>query len=142
MGSTKQKYLTRRQVDVIDDLFSGRMTEPEVLAKHKVGTLVYRKWLRDEAFADELAFRIESARRQSDIIIAQCAPMAAAKLVQLTESKKEETARKACLDIVTRPEAGASPKDTLTDEKEEFASNLSPELAAKLLKTLAGEKGS
>ena len=103
MSSESKKHLTKRQLAVIDDLFAGEIEEKQILAKHKISMSVYRKWASETAFLDEIGFRIDSARRQGDFIIARYAPVAAAKLIQLTESEKEETARKACLDIISIP---------------------------------------
>jgi len=113
------------------------MEELQVLEKHNVGTRLYRKWLADELFADELRFRIESAKRTGELIIARYTPMAAAKLVALTESDKAETVRKACIDIMS----GGLVKKRTTQMKEagggEEACELAPGLAGKLLEVLA-----
>ncbi len=92
--------LTKRQLAVIDELFDGD-DEQAVLDKYKVSRRLYNKWLADDAFTGEFDRRIDAAFRQSAVLIARYAPLAAAKLVQLTESDKEETARKACLDIIS-----------------------------------------
>lgn len=97
----KRKKLSRKQLAVIDDLFSGELDEQAVLEKHKVGRNVYNGWLADGLFASEFDRRIMAAHRQSAALIAKYAPLAAAKLVQLTESEKVETARRACLDIIS-----------------------------------------
>ncbi len=99
----KRKKLSKKQLAVIDDLFSGELDEQAVLEKHKVSRNVYNRWLADELFASEFDHKIMSAHRQSVALIAKYAPLAAAKLVQLTESDKEETARKACMDIISLP---------------------------------------
>ena len=101
------KKLSKRQLAVIDDMFDGELDEQSVLAKHKVSRSTYDRWLADDSFAEQFDRRIASAHRQSELIIAKYAPLAAAKLVQLTESAKEETARKACLDIISLPKIGA-----------------------------------
>ena len=132
----KQRKLTPRQLSVITDLFEGGLDEAGILAKHKVSTRLYRAWLADELFADELAFRIESTRRAGELIIARYTPTAAAKLVGLIDSDKAETVRKACLDILS----GGSKKDTTTTESGDSDENqpaLPPELASKLLTVLA-----
>jgi hypothetical protein len=92
--------LSKRQVAVIEDLFAGQMDEAEVLEAHKISRSRYNKWLADERFAAAYAERIGRAYRQSQLIIARYAPLAAAKLVQLTGCDSPETARKACLDII------------------------------------------
>ena len=136
MMCKKQKSLSKRQLAVIDELFAGGMDETEVLARHKVSTRLYRGWLADELFAGELRFRIESARRAGELIIARYTPVAAVKLVGLIDSKKDETVRRACLDIMS---AGRQTDETTTDSAESNKSqpDLPPALASKLLEVLA-----
>jgi hypothetical protein len=98
-----KNLLSKKQLAVMEDLFSGELGEQAVLEKHKISRNIYRRWLADGLFASEFDRRITSAHRQSAAIIAKYAPLAAAKLVQLTESDREETARKACLDIISLP---------------------------------------
>jgi hypothetical protein len=136
MGKTEK--LKPRQFAVIDELFNGD-DEQAVLDKHKVSRKLYNKWLADDAFTGEFDRRIDASFRQSAALIARYAPLAAAKLVQLTESDKEETARKACLDIIsmhagrTRDDGRGSP-----DSVQGFA--LPDETASRLLSALAEEK--
>ena len=135
-----RKQLDKRQQRVIDDLFSSGLDEAGVLAKHGVSRHVFRKWVTEKVFVDEIRFRTEYAQQQSRLIIARYAPLAAAKLVQLTESEKEETARRACLDIISLPYAtkadkGASPEELEGGDE----SSLSPEAASRLLAALAEE---
>jgi hypothetical protein len=98
MGKTEK--LKPRQLAVIDELFNGD-DEQAVLDKYKVSRRLYNKWLADETFAGEFDRRIENAFRQSAILIARYAPLAAAKLVGLIGSDKEEVVRRACLDIIS-----------------------------------------
>jgi hypothetical protein len=135
----KQKRLSKRQLTVIDELFAGGMDEAEVLQRYKVSTRLYREWLADQLFADELKFRIESAKRAGELIIARYTPVAAAKLVGLIDSDKEETCRRACLDIMSagRQQAG-SPTDSAPSN--ESRPDLPPALASKLLAVLAEHK--
>ena len=139
--SSKHKRLSKRQRLVIDDLFESGLAEAEVLAKHKVSVNTFRKWLGAGPFAQELSFRIESARRQSELIIARFAPVAAAKLVALATDSKEETARKACLDIIGFESDRAEQNQTQPEfypAGPEAVSELSPETASRLLAALAG----
>jgi hypothetical protein len=99
---TGQGTLSKKQRDVIADLFEGGMDEHTVMEKHNLSEKVYKKWLKEQAFQDELSWQMHSARRQSEMIISRYAPAAAAKLVSLTASEKEETARRACLDIMAQ----------------------------------------
>ena len=138
---TSKKRLSKRQITVMDDLFSGQYDEQAVLEKHKLSRGVYNKWLVDELFAEEFSRRINVAHHQSQFLIAKYSSMAAARLIQLTNSEKEETARKACLDIINLPQAGKSditPSDNSPCEK--APPELSLETAGRLLATLAEEK--
>ncbi len=104
---------------------------------------MYNKWLAEEGFGDELSRRIDSAHRQSELIIARYASVAAAKLVQLTESEKEETARKACLDIITLPKLSvqkAGPASKPQEDVKYETYQLSEQRVSKLLAALAEEK--
>lgn len=99
----QRKKLSKKQLAVIDDLFSAELDEQAILKKHKVNRNVYNRWLADGLFVSEFDRRIMSAHRQSAALIARYAPLAVAKLVQLTALDKEETARKACMDIISLP---------------------------------------
>jgi hypothetical protein len=117
-------------------LFAGQIDEQQVLDKHKINKRLYDKWLADANFTEEFERRLKLAHRQSELIIAKFATVAAAKLVQLTESENQETARKACLDIINclRPNPEPKPDEQPEDEQ---ASELPPELASRLLAALA-----
>ncbi|MBN2180668.1 MAG: hypothetical protein JW715_02045 [Sedimentisphaerales bacterium] len=138
----KKKQLNTRQLNVIEDLFSEELDEQAVLDKHNVGRHLYAKWLADETFAEHLEKRIAASYRQIAAYIARHARLAATKLVELTESDKHETARKACLDIIAMPAAGGnlSSRDAATGKKDAPATNalpLTPKTAGKLLDVLA-----
>lgn len=140
----KRKQLSKRQLAVIRDLFNGELDGQAVLDKHKVSRNIYDKWLADEQFSEQLRERITSSHRQSELIIARYAPLAAAKLVQLTESENQETARKACLDIISLPLA-ATKKTQVTSESEQAGEQegqrLSDETVSRLLAVLAEQEG-
>ena len=140
---SKKRRLRKRQLAVIDDLFSGKFDEQTVLEKHNVSRNIYNKWVLDKLFDAEVSRRISYAYRQSQSLIARYACFAAAKLVQLTESEKEETARKACLDIIGLPKlAGkANQKTDLPEQEQSCTSDISPEAAKKLLTALAELEG-
>jgi hypothetical protein len=149
MAKTKQHdksskgHLTARQRDVIEDLFDERMLEQDVLDKYNVGRNLFNKWLLDETFAEQLDKRIAASYRSSEIYIARYAPLAAAKLVQLTDSAKVETARRACLDIISMQSAGENPTVTPAAGNQNQVENplpFSPDTAGKLLAVLAEQK--
>lgn len=140
MGNKKQ--LSKRQLAVIDDLFSGELDEQSVLARHKVSRRLYERWQSEQDFADEFSRRIAALNRRGEFIIAGYVSPAAAKLIQLTESENQETARKACLDIISlaaKPLSGKSDSRKI-GETENSPEQLPPATAAKLLAALAEEK--
>lgn len=132
---TVQK-LTKKQRAVIDDLFAGQLDEQQILDTHKVARRVYEKWLTDRIFTEQFEHRLRSARRQGELIIARYSPVAAAKLVQLTESENQETARKACLDVINYIKPNIKPEPA----EAELPPQLPPELACRLLAALANAK--
>lgn len=134
--------ITRKQSLVMDDLFSGEADEATVLAKHKVSRNTFNKWLDGQAFQAEFARRMDSAYRQGRLIIARYVPLAAAKLVELTESDKEETARKACLDIISQQRNFVSTfeESSELDIDNEQEQLLEPASAGRILASLARER--
>jgi len=145
----KRKQLSDRQTAVLEDLFDSDLDEQGVLAKHRVRQSTYDKWLTEKPFAEQFSRYVTRARRRSELLMAKYSCLAAAKLVELTTSKKGETARKACLDIINQPKAEAKKNDKqgAADEGCESGveiqqSNIafSPETASKLLAVLAEEK--
>jgi hypothetical protein len=136
----KRKYLSQRQLTVLDDLLNSDLDKQAVMDKHKISRNTYNRWQADELFVDEFNRRITSAHRQSVALIARYAPLAAAKLVQLTESKNQETARKACLDIMSVPKVVGKETKASTDPQsvvDNQAEQLPPRTASKLLAALA-----
>ncbi len=137
---TKHKKLSRKQLAVLDEIFLGENDEQQVLDKCKVKRSEYYRWLTDENFAEQFDRRIAAAYRQSSAIVARYATLAAAKLVDLTDSSSPETSRKACLDIISRQPAE---QRRMTDDGRQTTEErrlLSPETASKILELLAQEK--
>jgi len=139
-----EKQLTKRQLAVIEDLFAGQLEEQEILEKYKLSRKLYNKWQNDDYFNEQFEKRITNAYHQSTVLIARYAPVAAAKLIQLTESDKPETARKACLNIISMPILTAGRKAQPSDEPQPVDTSspisLNAETAGKLLAVLAEEK--
>ena len=135
------RNLSGKQRAVIDDLFEGQFDEQTVLERHNVSRSVYNRWQADARFVGEFERRLAALDRQSRLIIARYATVAAAKLVELTDSDNPETARKACLDIISMPKAG----EKRTEEPDEpvpsgTGQQLSDETAGRLLAALAQTK--
>jgi len=138
----KTSKVSKKQLAVIDELFSGELDEQAVLDKYGVSRTVYYRWLADESFAEQFDRHIAAAYRQSAALLARYATLAAAKLVQLTESSSPETARKACLDIISMPNLSSSKAEKSIDNRQSQIENqpsLSPETASKILAVLAKE---
>jgi len=136
---SKQNKLSQRQLDVIEDLFAGELDERAVLERHRVNPRLYKKWQADDAFIEQFERRIAAAYRRSAALLARYAPIAAAKLVQLTQCDKEETARKACLDIISmQTPLLAPPRPKAADpDVPEQSPTLSDQTASKILALLA-----
>jgi hypothetical protein len=128
----KEKKLSPKQVLFLKDFAGRTCTIPKLLKRHKIHRGVYRRWMCDMLFVDEMNARVESSRQDSQILLAQLAPAAAETLAELAKSK-DETGRKACLDILKLSgqdeEAGAigAPTVEITDE-----------MAEKILEIMAG----
>jgi hypothetical protein len=135
----EQKRLTRRQLAVIEDLFADKAKEQEVLDKHNVSAALYDRWLADERFCERFERRVAQAYREARLILARNAPEAARTLIELTTCEKEETARKACLDIVA-PQSASGPGEapaTGAEAKPDPPVDLPPETVTRLLAALA-----
>ena len=144
----KPKALSAKQLAVIDDLFEGRIEEPDMLKNHNISRKLYDKWLTDEDFNEHLDRRMAWEYRRCEFMLAHYARVAASNLVRLTDCEKEESARKACIDIITMRAnllAGNSSSGTTalpTDNTKLLleSPSLSPETTSKLLAVLAEEK--
>jgi hypothetical protein len=141
---SESKNLTKRQLVVIEELFAGELEEQAILEKHHVRRREYERWLADERFTDRLDLRIAHAHRRSRMILARHAVAAADRLIELTRCEKEETARKACLDIIAPPAPAGQNSRAEADEDGvpavSAAGRLTPELAGRLLAALAEEQ--
>ena len=133
--------LSKKQMAFIDALFEAGLDSEQVMAEQGVSGSLYRRWQGEEVFAVEFDRRIEWLRRQSEALIARYASVAAAKLIQLTDSEKEETARKACLDIISLPSVknGDKKPQQGPDAQGQIPHQLSEQTASRLLEALARE---
>lgn len=96
----KTQKLSKRQINVLDCLFTGELTLNEILKKCRVSQITYYEWLSDPFFMSAFDTRIDSAKAILTSTLAAYSQSALLSLVNLTRSEKTETARKACLDIV------------------------------------------
>ncbi len=140
---TRRKYLSQRQLAILDDLFNSDLDEQAVLDKHKIRRNTYDSWLEDKLFAERFKQYVNGLKRQSELLMAKYSCLAAAKLVELTASGKDETARKACLDIISLPKIGATKTegpDKAGKDSDNPAEQLSDETCSRLLAALAEEE--
>jgi len=131
-------HLSDKQRAVINDLFQNGLTEPETLEKHNISPCRYRKWLENGLFPQEINDRFEAAVRQSKLVMARWLPLTAERLAQLTISEKDETARKACLDVISlhTPETEQKTAQNAQTVQAKEIKPLPPEVASKLLAAL------
>ena len=139
---TNTKPLSAKQLAVMEDLFVGRLEEPEIRENHNISRKLYEKWLADENFNSRLDQRKAWEYRRCEFMLARKTRQTVSMLVKLAELGKGETARKACIDIITMRAnllAGApvTPGDNPTPPPE--SPNLQPEAAGKILAVLAEE---
>ncbi len=137
---TTQNKLTRRKLALTEDLFTSELDEQKILDNHKVGRQLYSRWLADEAFSEQLDQRVAGAHRQGTFLIARNARSAAKELIKLTKCEKEETARKACLDIITmKPSATLAATPAAAEDNTPEPTRLSPQTISRLLAVLADD---
>ncbi len=138
---TRTNKLTRQQRLVIDDLFDSDLDESAVLQKHNVARRTFDKWQSEPPFIEQFNLRLGSSYRRSAALLARQAVEAARRLIALAACDKEETARKACLDIIMidkqKIATAASPSTGSAQPTEHPP--ISPETAARLLAVLAEE---
>jgi hypothetical protein len=136
------RKLKKRQMAVINEIFEGNLDEQGILEKYKVSRAIFNKWQSDPVFIEELERRIQLAYRRSMALISKYAALAAVKLIELTNSENQETARKACVDIVSIPakEKGQSNAKEEKDTANRAVKKVDSAMASKLLAALASEK--
>jgi len=127
--------LGQKQLAVIADIFDNALSEPDALAKNHVSKWLYKKWLANPAFLAELDARFDQSIRQTRFLIARCLPLAVQRLTNLIVSDKDETARKACLDLISLHAADSKQQISQNpqDHNEKHVSTMPPELAEKIL---------
>ncbi len=123
--------INKRQKDFLVEILDKRIPVDTAMERLDIGAALLCQWFSSPAFLDELAKRIEFITKRSDMLISQHRLTAVERLVLLTNCDKEETARKACLDIIELTD------NDKNNEKDADLPPISPETAAKLLEILA-----
>ena len=134
---TDKGKLNKKQLDIVEELFLGNLEEYEIIEKYKLTKRLFHKLMADEVFINEMESRIRSSRLKGRLLIARYTSVAASKLVELTQDEKEETARKACVDIISMPIERAQKDSENHSDKSKSRQRIAPELASKLLEVLA-----
>jgi len=141
MGMKRNRgHLSNKQLAVLDDIFNNGLTEQQALEKHNITTCRYRKWLENGLFEHEINARIDAAIRQSKLVMAHHLPWAAQRLAQLTVSEKDETARKACLDVISLHNDDIAQDIAEVPQPTDEIPPISPEKASRMLAILAEDE--
>ena len=127
--------LTTKQREVARALYEGQLSEEQLSERFGISVRQLRKWLEAEAFQQELGRLCEAAERETRFILNRYGPIAAAKLVMLLDSDKDDTARRVALDMIDRclhERTAGSEEDGANRDAE-----ISDEQARRMLLTLA-----
>jgi len=98
----KELGITKSQAIIVNEMIQDGDID-KVLDNHRIRIEKFHFWLLDKRFSDYVECCIKFAFLKAKFIIAGYAVTSAAKLIQLMDSDKPETARKACLDILKGP---------------------------------------
>lgn len=127
--------LTKKQREVAKAVYEGQFSETELSERFGITVRQLHKWSQSEGFKQELALLCEAAERETRFIINRYGPIAAAKLVELLDSEKDDTARRTALDMVDRC---LNTQATCSDDRDEANEGpISDEQARRMLLTLA-----
>lgn len=126
--------LTKAQNLVLKLIFVESVGEETALEKAKIAIKIYEGWFRQPLWKAEYELRMTRCQRRAEIILATFKVEAAGKLIKLTDSDKEGTARQACLDILQVETKKSEP----VAEKE--ARQMKPATQEAILKIMADEK--
>jgi hypothetical protein len=120
--------LSDKQAGFLAD-FGGGCETSFVRKVHDVNIEEFDAWLDNAAFVEHLYRRIQSAQLKGICTLAEATPFAAQRLAEIAIGERDETARKACTDILqlshklgqaqTGNESCLEPKIEVTDEQAE-----------------------
>ena len=94
--------LTIKQKKVAQAVYEGRLSETEIAEQFKISPQLLGKWLQSETFQQELHRLCETSIHETRCIISRFGPTAALQLATLLSSEKDDTKRRAALDLVDR----------------------------------------
>jgi len=96
----KRKDLSEKKWAVLQDLFYSELDEIAVLKKHNVSRTTYERWLRQKLFSRQFRQYSASLARRTALAVAKAETEVAVRLVEITRCQKEESARKACQQVL------------------------------------------
>ena len=134
--------LSKRQKEVARALYEGRHSEAELAERFQLGRNTLAQWLEQPDFQQELQRLCQSSLRETRFIITRYGPIAALRLAELLGAEKDDTARRAALDMVDRclkivEPGGDSDRDGGGDRDDPFEQGISDEQARTMLLALA-----
>jgi len=140
---TNKKAVSKTQVlQAVDEILKGE-DEAEALEHHEVDPETFDRLLNSPKFILEVGNRIGLSIIRTKLLIAQYAQTATAKLISLTDCEKEETARKACLDVInlaTKQSDTTIQKEKVAEIVESGPTVLTDEQASRMLAVLAEDE--
>ncbi|MHC4462082.1 MAG: hypothetical protein ACYS6W_11185 [Planctomycetota bacterium] len=141
MGKDKENVEDAKKpaIKAVNDILRGK-DEGEALEIHGISKEAFDDILEEPEFIRHVRNRIGLSVIRARLLIAQYAQVATAKLISLTDCEKEETARKACLDVITLAQKQGEEtvqKDKVAEIVESSPQVLDPETASKMLAVLA-----
>ena len=114
--------LNKKQKLVAEALYKGECREEEIAEKYGVPVSRLHLWLEQDDFKAELGRLCQASLRETRFTIARYGPIAALRLAELLGSEKEDTARRAALDMIDRSlkthEGDSSDGEGATDSEE------------------------
>ena len=132
--------LTKKQKQVARAVFEGIEDEEKLAERFEMGIIQMSHLLANKYFQAELDRLCNQSSRQARCTIARYGPVAAMKLAVLLGSEKDDTARRAALDLIDRSDK--QPEDR-SEELEQKEPAISDDQAREMLKILAeGVEGS
>lgn len=140
--SKPTQAVSPKQRDFLDALSQTRANLYTVLNRQGVTPQQFETWLENEAFAIALRLRRRHAVDRCSEALILGLPRAVKRLLDLVKSEKDETARKACLDVLKTAcdLADSGPFAEKEQPDIELPEELPPERAEYLLTLLAQHK--
>ena len=134
---TGRMKLTKRQLLVAEALYSGRMTEGEILERYQLRSGLFRRWQGSEAFRGELERLSGESLRKMRYIVTSYGPMAALRLAELISAEKPDGTRRAALELYFRCLGQLQGVDEVGAEKPDGDNRWSDEQARSMVRELA-----